>query len=342
MFISEYDIASTNDNVQKQCYEEQITHFMENEHVAGITIWGYIYGSTWLDCNGTARGCSGIIKDGKDRAAMTWLKQYLASNTGVNTTGLETGIITPVDPEPQTPFKGEALAVPGKIEIEDFDVPGKGKNEDGTSNESYGDDSENHGDSDYRKDTGADLYKKATGVALGYNTTGDWYEYTINVAEAGDYTAIASVATEGTGAFTLSLDGKSLAEFEVTGTSYDVFSDVKKKVTLPAGKHVLRMDVTQQYFDIDYINFVKGEVADNPGGGDEPPISINQKIQYQTPRIGSYDVFDANGVRLGRMNAYSMNEAMQILKSSNEVKNNGVYMLRSVQNGAVKSVRISR
>ena len=337
LFISEYDIASNDDNDQKNCYSQQISYFMENEHIAGITIWGYIYGATW-----TSGGNSGIIRDGKDRPAMTWLKDYLSKNKGVNTTGLATGVLTPVEPEPQLPFKGEALAVPGKIEIEDFDIPGKGKNEDGTSNESYGDDSENHGDSDYRKDTGADLYKKATGIALGYNTTGDWYEYTINVAEAGDYTAIASVATEGTGAFTLSLDGKSLAEFEVTGTSYDEFSDVKKKVTLPAGKHVLRMDVTQQYFDIDYINFVKGEVADNPGGGNEPPISINQKIQYQAPRIGSYDVFDANGVRLGRMNAYSMNEAMQILKSSNEVKNNGVYMLRSVQNGAVKSVRISR
>jgi len=112
---------------------------------------------------------------------------------------------------------------------------------------------------------------------------------------------------------------------------------------------VLRMDVTQQYFDIDYINFVKGEVADNPGGdnpgqgGDEPgPISIKPQIQYQASRIGSYDVFDANGVRLGRMNAYSMGEAVQILKSSSDVKNNGIYMLRSVQNGAVKSVRISR
>ncbi|WP_295056162.1 cellulase family glycosylhydrolase, partial [uncultured Fibrobacter sp.] len=342
MFISEYDIATTDDNIQKQCYSEQISHFMENEHIAGITIWGYIYGRTWLDCNGTASGCSGIVKNGQDRAALKWMREYLKSNKGVNTTGLNTGVLTPVDPVPQEPFKGEALAVPGKIEVEDFDKPGQGKNEDGSSNESYGDDSENHGDSDYRKDTGADLYKKATGVALGYNTTGDWYEYTINIAEAGDYTAIASVATEGTGAFTLSLDGKSLAEFEVTGTSYDDFSDVKKKVTLPAGKHVLRLDVTQQYFDIDYINFVKGEVADNPGGGDEPPISIKQQIQYQAPRIGSYDVFDANGVRLGRMNAYSMNEAMQILKSSNEVKNNGIYMLRSVQNGAVKSVRISR
>ena len=337
LFISEYDIASNDDNDQKNCYSQQISYFMENEHIAGITIWGYIYGATW-----TSGGNSGIIRDGKDRPAMTWLKDYLSKNKGVNTTGLATGVLTPVEPEPQLPFKGEALAVPGKIEIEDFDIPGKGKNEDGTSNESYGDDSENHGDSDYRKDTGADLYKKATGIALGYNTTGDWYEYTINVAEAGDYTAVASVATEGTGAFTLSLDGKSLAEFEVTGTSYDEFSDVKKKVTLPAGKHVLRMDVTQQYFDIDYINFVKGEVSDNPGGGDEPPISINSKVRLESPVLAAYDVFDANGVRLGRMRAYSMSEAVQILKSTSDIKNNGVYMLRSVQNGAVKSVRISR
>ena len=337
LFISEYDIASNDDNDQKNCYSQQISYFMENEHIAGITIWGYIYGATW-----TSGGNSGIIRDGKDRPAMTWLKDYLSKNKGANTTGLATGVLTPVEPEPQLPFKGEALAVPGKIEIEDFDIPGKGKNEDGTSNESYGDDSENHGDSDYRKDTGADLYKKATGIALGYNTTGDWYEYTINVAEAGDYTAIASVATEGTGAFTLSLDGKSLAEFEVTGTSFDEFSDVKKKVTLPAGKHVLRMDVTQQYFDIDYINFVKGEVSDNPGGGDEPPISINSKVRLESPVLAAYDVFDANGVRLGRMRAYSMSDAVQILKSSSDIKNNGVYMLRSVQNGAVKSVRISR
>ncbi|WP_074209164.1 endo-1,4-beta-xylanase [Fibrobacter sp. UWB11] len=350
MFISEYDIGTDNDNIQKQCYQEQISYFMENEHVAGITLWGYVYGATWIN-----NGNSGIIKDnGGDRPAMTWLKDYLSKNKGANTTGLNTGVVTPVEPVPQEPFKGEALAVPGKIEVEDFDKPGQGKNEDGTSNESYGDDFENHGDSDYRKDTGADLYKKATGVALGYNTTGDWYEYTINVAEAGDYTAVASVATEGTGAFTLSLDGKSLAEFEVSGTSYDDFSDVKKKVTLPAGKHVLRLDVTQQYFDIDYINFVKGEVADNPGGnggdnpggngGDEPgpEIGINTKAHYQAPRISSYDVFDANGVRLGRMNAYSMSEAVQILKSSSQIKNQGVYMLRSVQNGAVKSVRISR
>ncbi len=343
LFISEYDIFTSNDNVQKQCYQEQISYFMENEHIAGITIWGYIYGATWND------GTSGIIKDNKDRPAMTWLKDYLSKNKGVNTTGLETGVVTPVEPVPQEPFKGTPIAVPGKIEVEDFDKPGQGKNEDGTSNASYGDDGENHGDSQYRKDTGADLYEKATGVILGYNTTGDWFEYTINVAEAGDYTAVASVATEGTGAFTLSLDGKSLAEFEVTGTSYDDFSDVKKKVTLPAGKHVLRLDVTQQYFDIDYINFVKGEVSDNPGGdnpgqgGDEPgPISISQKVHMEVPTLGAYDVFDMNGVRLGRMRAYTMDEAVNTLKNTSDIKVQGIYMLRSVKNGMTKTVRVTR
>lgn len=86
LFISEYDISTTNDAVQKQCYEEQIGAFMEAPYVAGITLWGYIYGQTW-----TTNGESGIIRNGQDRPAMTWLRQYLASNKGVNTTKFQFG-----------------------------------------------------------------------------------------------------------------------------------------------------------------------------------------------------------------------------------------------------------
>ena len=334
MFVSEYDIGTDNDNIQKQCYQEQISYFMENEHVAGITVWGYVYGATWIN-----NGNSGIIKDGSgDRPAMTWLKSYLKSNKGVNTTGLNTGVVTPVDPVPQEPFKGSAIAIPGKVEIEDFDKPGQGKSEDGTDNASYGDDYDNHGDSDYRKDTGVDLYKKATGIAAGYNNTGDWLEWTVNIAEAGDYTAVASVATEGTGSFTLSIDGKSIGEFTVTGSSYDDFSDVKKKVTLPAGKHVLRMDVTQEYFDIDYINFVKGDVADDPG--DDDPMVIGNNIQMEQNARQDYHVFDQNGVHMGVLTAYGFDAAKEILKTSNEVKSSGVYYLRSRTTGQMQSVKI--
>lgn len=83
LVITEYDIGTDNDALQKQRYEEQIPEFWNAEYVYGITLWGYIYGSTW-----TTNGNSGIIKNGADRPAMTWLKQYMATNKGKNTTGI--------------------------------------------------------------------------------------------------------------------------------------------------------------------------------------------------------------------------------------------------------------
>ena len=49
-----------------------------------------------------------------------------------------------------------------------------------------------------------------------------------------------------------------------------------------------------------------------------------------------------NGVRLGRMRAYTMDEAVTTLKNTSDIKVQGTYLLRSVKNGAVKSVRVVR
>ena len=173
----------------------------------------------------------------------------------------------------------------------------------------------------------------------------------MNVAEAGDYTVFASVATENsTAAFTLSLDGESLAEIPVSGSSWDTYSDVKANVALKAGKHILRMEVTGAWFDIDYLNFVKGKDAEKPNDGDNgnnnPPgpgtDAIQTGIHMETPELSDYYVFDVNGVRIGRMSAYTMNEAVSMLKNTSAIKVQGIYLLRSVKNGAVKSVRIAR
>ena len=99
LIISEYDIGTSDDQIQLQCYKEQITAFMEAPYVAGITLWGYIYGATW-----TTDGNSGIIRNGKDRPAMTWLKEYLAKNKGVNTTGLLGGEPAKPDTVPQAAY----------------------------------------------------------------------------------------------------------------------------------------------------------------------------------------------------------------------------------------------
>ena len=352
IFISEYDVPSTDDGIQKQCVSEQFKYWMEDPHVAGITFWGYIYGQTWLDCNKKANGCSGLIKDGKDRAAMTWLRDYLSKNKGVNETGLPTGDVAPVPPEPQLPFKGEAFAVPGKIQAEDFDIPGKGKNEDGTSNQSYSDDSENHGDSDYRKDTGVDLYKKSGDrIVVGYNQTGDWLEYTINVSEAGDYTFFAAVASaNNTSSFQMSLDGKALTDkISVPKASsgeenYDDYNKVSANVTLPAGKHILRMDVTGDWFDIDYFTFVKGKDATDPepiASEPEDPQFVQQDLQLENT-LQHYFVIDPMGVQLGVISGYGFEAAGEMLRESPRVVSSGVYYLKNRRTGQMQAVRVIR
>ena len=75
MYSTEYDIGTSDDNLQLQRYKEQIPYMWEQDYVAGITLWGYIYGRTW-----TTDGNSGIIRNGKDRPAMTWLREYMASD----------------------------------------------------------------------------------------------------------------------------------------------------------------------------------------------------------------------------------------------------------------------
>ena len=75
MYSTEYDIGTDDDNLQLQRFKEQIPLMWEADYCAGITLWGYIYGHTW-----TTNGNSGLIKNGKDRPAMTWLREYMQSD----------------------------------------------------------------------------------------------------------------------------------------------------------------------------------------------------------------------------------------------------------------------
>ena len=76
MYSTEYDIGTADDNLQLKRYKEQIPYMWEKDYCAGITLWGYIYGATW-----TTDGNSGLFKNGKERPAMTWLREYMQSDT---------------------------------------------------------------------------------------------------------------------------------------------------------------------------------------------------------------------------------------------------------------------
>ena len=324
LFISEYDIFTNDDNVQKKCYSEQISYFMENEHIAGITIWGYIYGATWND------GTSGIIKDNKDRPAMTWLKEYLASNKGVNTTGLPTGELTPVEPEPQKPFKGLAFNLSSKIEAEDFDIPGKGK---GNNSYSVSGDCNDTWNTEYRKGTSVKIGEKNGGLVLGCNPTGNYFQYTINAAEAGTFKVKAAVAADGNGAVVFKVGDKVVSDsLKYTGSSWTSFDEVSGSITLEKGEQILTMEVAKGYIDVDWFQIEGSGIA---------PIVQTAKFVDNNARQ-DYHVFDQNGVHMGVLTAYGFDAAKEILQNSSAVKSSGIYYLRSRTTGKMQSVRVAR
>lgn len=74
MFITEYDIRYEDDQLQLERYKTVTPVLWNHPGIVGITLWGYIYGSTWYD------GTGGLIRDGQERPAMTWLKEFIKEN----------------------------------------------------------------------------------------------------------------------------------------------------------------------------------------------------------------------------------------------------------------------
>ena len=316
MFISEYDIATTDDNDQKNCYEQQISYFMENEHIAGITIWGYIYGSTW-----TSGGNSGIIRNGQDRPAMTWLKSYLPSHPGNNTTGLLNS--TPVEPEPQKPFKGKAFDLTAPIEAEDFDIPGKGAGNNSYVASGSCDDTWN---TTYREGTSVSIGEKNGGLVIGCNPTGNYYQYTIKVPEAGNYVVYVTVAADGEGALVFKNGDKVISDtITYTGDSWTKFETAKGHVTFDSvGEQILTLEVAKGYIDIDKFEFMVTDCApgDATCGGpsidcsahpDDPTCqTVNFDVRLAEQNVlQDFKVYDTNGKIKSKVSGYTAKDAIK-------------------------------
>ena len=70
LYITEYDIDLNDDAAQLARYQAHFPFFLETEWIHGITVWGWIFGSTWVPN-------SGLIRNGTPRPAMIWLMEEL-------------------------------------------------------------------------------------------------------------------------------------------------------------------------------------------------------------------------------------------------------------------------
>jgi endo-1,4-beta-xylanase len=79
VYITEYDLNIANDMQQRQVMEAQFPIFWQHPRVRGITLWGYISGTTWLPNTGLMSAA------GAPRPALTWLLSYLESERARST-----------------------------------------------------------------------------------------------------------------------------------------------------------------------------------------------------------------------------------------------------------------
>lgn len=220
-------------------------------------------------------------------------------------------VVTPV---PRKPFKGEALAIPGKIEMEDFDISGIG-----AGNTSYNDmDATNQGTSEYRKETGVDIYEKDDGrLVVGYNQVGDWLEYTVNVAEDGEYTMSASVASANeTSGFKLSMDGKDITDSVNVpkgegDDNYDDYKTVDVKVNLTKGEHILRFTVLGDWMDIDYVSFTKGDTSRTVISRPLPAAALDFQALESA---GKVQYFDMQGHRIANATRENLKQGVYVAR----------------------------
>ena len=81
IYISEFDLNIQNDNQQKTKYQELFPVMWQHPGVAGVTLWGYIQGHTWVTYSYL------VNSNGTARPALWWLADYIENNpVGVDKT----------------------------------------------------------------------------------------------------------------------------------------------------------------------------------------------------------------------------------------------------------------
>jgi hypothetical protein len=156
---------------------------------------------------------------------------------------------------PQGPYNGIAHTIPGKIELEHFDVGGNGF--------AYSDNTTgNTGGADFRMDEDVDIEDcsdDGNGYNLGWTAAGEWLEYTVNVETSGEYKLTLRVACNGDNrTVSLSSDGNIIANNIAipNTTGWQEWVDVETEVSLNAGQQVLRLTIGNvDYVNLNYMSF---------------------------------------------------------------------------------------
>ena len=218
-------------------------------------------------------------------------------------------------PEEYGPYT-EAIAIPGKVQAENYNKGGADK--------AYMDLSKGNEGGKLRKND-VDIYQPNMGIVVGHCQATEWLKYTVNVAADGDYEISANVAGDnGTGSFVLYMDDKRIGtEIANEGKGFDNFTTVSGgKATLTKGEHELKLEITNDWIDIDYVEFKEISA--------QPPIGLKNIRLSMTEAESNFSLFDMQGIKLSSFTAKGMNEAMNLVRENAKLRKQarGVFFVR--------------
>ena len=240
------------------------------------------------------------------------------------------------NPVPQAPFKN-AFVFPALVQAEDYDEGGQGV--------SYSDkDIANQGNA-YRED-GVDVVglecsdsaatKDCKGFAVGYTQAGEWMEYSVNVPADAKYFVKANVATASeTSSFMLLVDNDAVTDTVVvpkTDSTWDVYKEIDVgAVELKQGEHVIRLLITGDYLNIDWIQF-----ADS-ANQTLPPTQWVEKVRLEVSPETAYDVFGLTGKYLGRVELRGESVRNALVRDGFA---QGIYLVRGAKHAKALRVQV--
>ncbi|MDX2188612.1 MAG: DUF5010 C-terminal domain-containing protein [Bacteroidota bacterium] len=170
---------------------------------------------------------------------------------------------TPPPTTNQTPYLGAPVALPGKVEAENYDLGGSGI--------AYNDINTGNNGNAYRTDN-VDIEACAEGgYNVGWTDAGEWLEYTV-APTAGTYTINLRYASgmDNTATVRLLLDGVTLGSTTVPNTGgWQTYKTISfNNVQLSnAGSAILRLEFSSWGSNINYIEFIKNSTVTSPVTG---------------------------------------------------------------------------
>ena len=233
----------------------------------GATSYNVYRGTTSGGESSTAIA-TGLTSASYTNTGLTNGTTYYYKVAAVDSSGTS-GLSSEVSATPESaegPFGGTPAAVPGTVQAENYDTGGQGV--------AYSVSSINGNGTAYRSD-GVDLETTSDtggGYDLGWTTSGQWFNYTVNVGTAGAYTVtfrLAADAAVGSSGGSLHLQNSSgtnlTGEVNVPGTGgWQTWENVTATVTLPAGVQTLTLEEDAGGWNLNYMTFAAS-------GGSAPP-----------------------------------------------------------------------